>query len=178
MLLHGQPRRVEAVHERLQEHHAGGLARAHHPLRVGRARASGFSHSTCRHRRSDRPLGMQVVRQRDVDGVDLRAVDQRLVRAVRRADAERAGCDLGPTSSREAMATTWQRAAAWIAGITFPVPIRAGDSTPQRRSATGPLHLHDLPGARAASGDLEAVHRVDWVDRRRRSVSRERAMPT
>ena len=85
-------------------------------------RLNGFSQMTClpASTRADRPLAVHRVRERDVDGVDVGVLEQRLVRAVRALDL--------PLSSRTPRRARWSRLAtatsstfsdACAPGITF-----------------------------------------------------------
>ena len=80
-IAHGDPGRMEAIHERLHEDHAGRVARRCHPLGVRSRHRQGLLAkdvlaSPCGR---DRPLRVEVVRQRDVDGVDVRVIKERFV---------------------------------------------------------------------------------------------------
>ena len=83
----GEPLRLRMVppHERLHQHAPGplgGVERALRLLRPPRQRLLA-EHVLAGLQRPDRPLDVQRVRQRDVDRVDLRVGEQRLVAAVR-----------------------------------------------------------------------------------------------
>ena len=95
--------------------------------------ASGFSHSTCLPAAAARrgPLGVEVVRQWDVHGLDVRIGEQVLVAAVAAGDPQLAGPPARHARpTREAIATTAQRAERCIAGMTLRVAIEAHPSTP------------------------------------------------
>ena len=90
---HRHPRRMEAVHERLHQPHAFGGAGVDHPLRVGRGHGQRLlaQDVLAGTGRGDRPLGVEMVGQRDVHDVDVRVGEERLVRPVGARDAERVG---------------------------------------------------------------------------------------
>ena len=97
--------------------------------------ASGFSHSTClpAAAAASRPLGVEVVGQRDVHRFDIGVGEQLVVRAVGPWDPQLGRRHLGTErESREAMATTSQRDDRSIAGMTLRVAMDAHPSTPQR----------------------------------------------
>ena len=73
-----------------------------------------------------------MVRQRVVDDFDLGVGQQRLVAAVDAADAQLSATSRPRTGSRDASATTSQRAACCSGGITFSRAILAAPSTPNR----------------------------------------------
>ena len=84
------PARVQPVHERLHEPDAFGLADGDHVGRligVHRERLLA-QHVLPRTGRGLRPLGMEVVRERDVDGVDVGVGEEFLVRAIGPRDVE------------------------------------------------------------------------------------------
>ena len=90
--------RVVAVHERLAQQSAaplGGVECRIHLLRVAREWLLA-EHVLAGLERLDRPLGVQRVRQRDVDRLDLGIGEQVLVRAVGARDLPLAGVRLGP----------------------------------------------------------------------------------
>ena len=110
------PRRVEAVHERLHQQHArvaaGGDASRSASAAVMRQRLLAQD-VLAGPGGGDRPLGVEVVRQRDVDGVDVRVGEQRLVRAVGARDPQGRGGVAGRgRPSRDAIATTSHRVRA------------------------------------------------------------------
>ena len=78
------PGRVVAVHERLHQVDARLVAHASTIRSASAAvtRAASRTGRACRRGGGDRPVAVQVVRQRDVDGVDVRVGEQGLVRAV------------------------------------------------------------------------------------------------
>jgi len=93
-LAYSLPRGVEAVHESLHQPDASSGAGVDHLLRlscVQRQRLLAQDVLAGPGRR-DRPLGVEVVRQRDVDRVDLVVGQQVLVRAMRLRDPEPIGC--------------------------------------------------------------------------------------
>ena len=77
--------------------------------------------------RPDRPVGVEVVRQGDVDDVDVGSVEQRLVRAVRRAGSRGSGRSRPPArrsrlaTADELAARRWRRAPRTIRGAMRPV---------------------------------------------------------
>ena len=77
--------RVVPVHERLGQHQSGRVGGVEGLLDLGRAPRVGLlaEHVLARGERLHRPGVMQAVRQRDVDAVDLRVLEQRLVAPVR-----------------------------------------------------------------------------------------------
>ena len=78
-----------AVHERLHQETAGALGRVEclaPPPPVGGCRASRRGRACPASSALHRPLVVHAVGERDVDGVDLRVPEQRLVRAVRTLD--------------------------------------------------------------------------------------------
>ena len=92
-----------------------------------------------------RPLGVEVVGQRDVHRLDVGVGEQLVVRAVGARDARARRPRRRPARDpASAMATTSQRADRCIAGITLRVAIDAHPSTPQR---TGTNALTTPPGA-------------------------------
>ena len=89
--------RVVAPHERLGEHEAaalGGVERARDVVGVTRQRLLA-EHVPAGLQRAQRPLDVERVRQRDVDRLDVRIGEQRLVGAVRTWNAERPRLSLG-----------------------------------------------------------------------------------
>ena len=82
-----------AIHERLHQPDAGVRAGLDHPLRVGRGHGQRLlaQDVLAGPSRGERPLGMEVVRQRDVDDIDVGVGEERLVRAVGGRDAELVG---------------------------------------------------------------------------------------
>ena len=91
----------------------------------------GFSQDVLpRLRGPDRPRDVKLVRQRIVDGVDLRILHQLLVGAIRPRNAERRG-RAPPLGSRRD-SCHGGTAPPCMAGITFAVAIRATPSTPHR----------------------------------------------
>ena len=72
---------VEREHEGLPQRDGRGLRRAEHPAGLLRSHAEWFlaEDRLARLERGDRPLGVQTVGQRDVDGLDLRVRDDLLV---------------------------------------------------------------------------------------------------
>jgi hypothetical protein len=90
-LADGDPRRMVAVHERLHQQDPGLVGRGDHPLRVGdRQRQRLLAQDVlARAGGGDRPLGVKVVGERDVDGVDVLVGEQCLVRAVDARDGQR-----------------------------------------------------------------------------------------
>ena len=84
-----QPRGVEAVHERLHEAHSCGIAGGDHALGLGRGHGQRLlaQDVLAGPGRRHRPLRVEVVRQRDVDGVDVGIGEQCLVRSVDPGDA-------------------------------------------------------------------------------------------
>src|SRR5581483_5113398 len=76
-------RRV-AVHERFRDEQPGLLGRVEHGLRLLRVGGQRLlaEHVLAGLERPDRPLAVERVRQRDVDRLDVRILEQRLVRAV------------------------------------------------------------------------------------------------
>ena len=89
----GDPRRVVAIHERLHQPDAGVRAGLDHPLRVGRGHGQRLLAQDVLPGTGsgEGPLGMEVVRQRDVDDVHVGIGEERLVRAVGGRDAELVG---------------------------------------------------------------------------------------
>jgi hypothetical protein len=83
-LLHPGEERVIAVVKGLDEPVAGSLRRLAHPLGLDGIRGEGFlaEHVLSRLQRADRPLAVQAVRERIVDRVDRRIVEQRLIARV------------------------------------------------------------------------------------------------
>ena len=142
-LAHRNPRRVVAVHERFHEQDARPVARVDHPPRVGSVSAMGFSHSTClpASRRGDGPGGVEVVGQRNVDGIDVR--DRR---AVPRTSHGRAECPAArrPRARARGRARRWppprSAVSALMPGITFQRAMSAVERTPKRSSANGQPH--------------------------------------
>ena len=133
-LPHRDPGRVEAVHERLHQVDAGGLAGGDHPLGVGRGHRQRLlaQDVLAGTGRGDRPLGVEVVGQRDVDGVDLGVGQERLVRAVSTAGSPARRRPSAASPSRDAIATISQRAALRSPGMTLCRAISAVDRIPQR----------------------------------------------
>ena len=130
-LAHRDPRRVVAVHERLHQQHARPRAQASTiALRLGRGQRQRLlaQDVLAGPRRGDRPFGVEVVRQRDVDGVDVRVGEQRLVRPVDRGMPSRRGRLAGPArlARRDARAP---RCAATAGGPGSPSPSRCSRST-------------------------------------------------
>ena len=134
------PRRVLAVHERLHQQDARLPAGVDHPLRLGRGHRERLlaQDVLAGPGRRDRPLGVEVVRQRDVDGVDVRVGQQRLVRAVRARDPELAG---DPAGAARLAGRDAEHLAASASGAGRGSPSRvamfAVDSTPQRTALIG-----------------------------------------
>ena len=131
-----------------------GLGRLDHALRVGGGQRERLlaQDVLAGAGGGDRPLGVEVVRQRDVDGVDVRVGEERLVRAVGPRDAELVGDRGGRVSpSREAIATTSQRAALRMPGMTFFGAMSAVDRIPQRSVVMCP----PSPEVPAAAGSLD-----------------------
>ena len=101
--------------------------------------ANGFSHRTCLPAAAaQRPYAVKVVREGDVDGVDLGVVDEGLVRAVVAGDAELRRGPRRPASRPERRSRAMvQRSDRCIAGMTLLTAIEAQPRTPQRtRSLT------------------------------------------
>ena len=121
-----------------------------HPLGVGRGQGQRLlaQDVLAGPRRGDRPLGVEVVRERDVDGVDLRVGEERLVGAVDARDPVPLGDRGARARSRDPIATTSQRAARRMPGMAFSVAIPAVDRIPQRSVViAASILLRDAAGA-------------------------------
>ena len=86
-----QPLRMRAHHERLAHLHARPVPRRDQFMNLGQVQRQRLfaQHVLARLRRSDRPRHMQMIGQRIVDGVDLRILQQILVRPVRFGETQR-----------------------------------------------------------------------------------------
>ena len=137
---HGRhPRRMVAVHERLHEH---GRRRPRRPSTI-RSRVGGRHGQRLLAQdvlagpsRGDRPLGVEVVRQRDVDRVDVGVGEERLVRAVG-ASGCRAARRRRVPGPRRATRSPRPRSGRPCAcpGITFRRAMSAVDRMPQRSAS-------------------------------------------
>ena len=107
-LADGDPRGMQAIHERLHQQDAGRLGGRDHPLGVGRRQGDRLlaQDVLARPDRGERPLQVEVVRQRDVDGVDPGIREQRLVRIVGARDRRARRPPAGRCRHR---ATRWPR---------------------------------------------------------------------
>ena len=87
-----------AVHEGFADHHACRLRFAGDRIDIRDRRRQRLlaEHVLAGPHRPDRPCGMERVRQRVVDRIDLRIVDERLVTGVNARDPPLARVDLGP----------------------------------------------------------------------------------
>ena len=136
---HARRQRVVALVERLDQD-AGRCARPPPPsCRASSAlEASGFSQSTClpASQRPDGPLGVQAVRQRIVDGVDLRIGEQRVVAIVRRAECRawraNARARAGSRAATAMIAASGTERAGRMSAIGA---MRAAPRMPMRRGA-------------------------------------------
>ena len=108
--------------------------------------ASGFSHSTCLPARAAAIVHarVEVVRQRDVDGVDVGVREQRLVRPVRPRDPQPGRHLACPPGSRDAIPRTSLRGDRRRPGMTF--PSRCSPST-GRPSGAVDRRLRSWPGS-------------------------------
>ena len=81
---------MELVHEAFHQQDAGGLGRGDHGLRFRGVHGQGFlaEDVLAGPQGPDGPLGVEVVRQGDVDGVDGRVLDEVLVRPEGAVDVE------------------------------------------------------------------------------------------
>jgi hypothetical protein len=79
---------------------------------------------------------VEVVRERDVDGVDVVGRKELFICAVGIPNSVAAAA--ARVSSRDEMATTSQFSAAWMAGVTFFMPMSAVLSMPHRTVAMLP----------------------------------------
>ena len=142
-----------------------------HRLRLARRQRQRLlaQHVLAGPRRGDRPLGVEVVRQRDVDGVDVGVREQRLVGPVRPRDAQSAATSPARPGSRDAIPRTSLRGDRRRPGMTFPVAMFAVDRTPQRSRRCGFVHgrapagfpkrLHP-PTSRGAAGHRRRLDRT------------------
>ncbi len=97
------------------------------------------------------PGHVELVRQRIVDGVDVRIGQQFLIGSVRLCDAELGGGGLRFARSREAMAVTSEYWPSCMPGITFFTPIAAVLKTPQRTFFVMPTIISRAPRCIAVS---------------------------
>ena len=121
-----------AVHERLAQQSAaplGGVECRDHLLGVARERLLA-EHVLAGLERFDRPLGVQRVRQRDVDRLDLGVGEQVLVRAVgaRNLPLARVGLGPGPVAAGNGDEVDLRRRVR--AGDHLPVDVGRGDNAP------------------------------------------------
>ena len=156
----GDPRRVVAVHERLHQPDAGGRAGLDHPLARRRRSwpAASRTGRACRHgpRRSS-------TRRGGGSAAGCRRRRRRGRRGAPRTSRGRVGMPSSSATvrawaaSREAIATTSQRSALRMPGMTFLRAMSAVDRTPQRR-------LVIVRSVRpAASGSLRHGHAGRWT---------------
>ncbi len=129
--------RVVAVHEGLGQVDARPRRRVTHAIDVGGGQRqrllaqdvlAGLS-------RLDGPLGVEMIRQRNVDGVDRRIGEQRFVRPMARGISTSAAAARARDASRLAIASIVCPAAARKAGTRLRL-IRAAPRMPQRRAGT------------------------------------------
>ena len=134
---------MEAVHERLHEQDAGVAGRRDHPLGIGRGQGQWLlaQDVLARLDRGERPLQVEVVREGDVDRVDVRVGEEALVRIVRARD-----CQLARDPLRDLAVARGDR------HHLAPLPRRAAD-------ARDPLLARDVRGGQHAPAQLPVVHR-------------------
>ena len=161
----GDPRRVLAVHERLHQEDARVPAGIDHALGLGGGHRERLlaQDVLAGPRGLDRPARVQVVGQRDVDGVDVGVGEERLVRPVRARDPQPVRDGARPARPRATRCpATSLRGERRRPGITFSAAMFAVDSTPQRtRSPIGrrrpvlhPSHRSTSPRAPMRGADL------------------------
>ena len=128
-----------AVHERLYQDEPGGVGRVVRLLGLGRVAGVRLlaEHVLAGLEGAHRPRVVHPVRQRDVDGVDVRVLEQRLVRAVRLRDPvlARVRLRLRPVTASDGDDVDLARLRG--AGKDLPVDVGGGEKAePHRRSLT------------------------------------------
>ena len=161
--------RVVAPHERLHQQAPGPVGRVEGGLDLrGAARHRLLAeHVLARLERADRPLAVERVREGDVDGLDVRVVEQRLVAAVRALDAPLPRVLLGAGGVAARDRDQVARVRALRGRDHEPVDMRRGDDSPADRlhrydgSADGPEGgLEDAMGARPRQGEDDHLGHV------------------
>ncbi len=151
-LARGVPARLYTHHRRLADHHAGPIARGDQPARLGDGGGDRLftQHVLAGVGGALGPGDVQVVRQRDVDGVDVRVGDQRVVGGVRLGDAVRAREPPRP----------WRRRARRSPPPRRPARAASRGASAGARTATRPgsqANMREADRVRASS--LDRAHR-------------------
>ena len=125
---------MRADHERLFDEDAGPIANVDELRRfAGRKRNRLFAeHMLAGVGRANRPRYVKMIRQRDVDSVDIAVREHLFVGRIGLRDPSEAAALLARAPSRDAIASTRVHVPFCIAGITLFVAIRATPRTPQR----------------------------------------------
>ena len=139
-LPHRAPRRVQPVHECFHQANTRRRARVEHRLclrDVHRDRLLA-QHVFAGLGGGHRPLRVKVVRQRNVDGVDVGIVQEVLVGPYAFSIPNRPAVALARPASRDAIATTLHRSAFMMPGMTLGTAILAGRGSPAKDHAFAP----------------------------------------